>query len=104
MRNSKRNAILSYVTWIGWIFVYLTRNRKDQLVRRHLNQALVLNVLETVGGICARFYQLFEDKLLRPVGTVIAIGGFILLVMGIARAMKMSDEPLPIIGNINWIE
>ena len=90
MRNSKRNAILSYVTWIGWIFVYLTRNRKDQLVRRHLNQALVLNVLETVGGICARL-----GGFLRPVGTVIAIGGFILLVMGIARAMKMSDEPLP---------
>ena len=99
MRNSKRNAILSYVTWIGWIFVYLTRNRNDQLVRRHLNQALVLNVLETVGGICARL-----GGFLRPVGTVIAIGGFILLVMGIARAMKMSDEPLPIIGNINWIE
>ena len=98
MRNSKRNAILSYVTWIGWIFVYLTRNRKDQLVRRHLNQALVLNIAGIAAGVIA---------IIPLVGTIaggiLEIVVWVLDIMGIIRAASWSMEPLPFISDFHLI-
>ncbi len=98
MKNTKLYSVLCYVTWIGWIFVYLKRDKNDPLVRHHLNQALALNVLESVGTICSRLGGIFGT-----LGAVIGIAGFVFLIIGIARALKLSSEPLPIIGKIDWI-
>ena len=48
-KNSKLFAVLSYITWIGFVVSFLMRDRNDTLVRRHLNQALIINLIGTVG-------------------------------------------------------
>lgn len=89
-------AVVSYLTWIGWIVAFFMGDRKDPFTLRHLNQALVLNLIETVGALIARMGGIFGT-----VGGIIDIAVLVLWIMGIARAAKGSDEPLPIIGD--WV-
>lgn len=97
-KNSKLYAAISYITWVGFIISLLLRDKDDTLVRRHLNQALIINVIETIGGILIRVGGLFG-----VVGEIVDIACLVLFVMGIVRALKMSEEPLPLIGNFNMI-
>ena len=52
--NTKSHSILCYITWIGWIVVLCIRNKEDEVVKHHLNQALVLNLAVTIVNIIAR--------------------------------------------------
>lgn len=96
--HSKLYAVISYITWIGWLIAFIKHDKDDALVRRHLNQALVLNVIETVGGFISRLGGIFS-----LIGEIIDIACLVLFIMGIVRAAKLSAEPLPLIGEINWL-
>ena len=98
MNNSKLWSVISYITWIGWIIAYIKGEKNDKLVLRHLNQALALNVLGSLAGLLSRWGGLF-----RFVGVALDIGCLVLLIMGLARAAKGSDQPLPVIGNVNLL-
>ena len=98
MEKNKVLAIVSYITWIGWIITLILRDKNDSLVRCHLNQALMLNIVCTVGSIISRFGLIGAI-----IGAVINIAVFVLAVLGIYRAVKGSEEPLPIIGGITLI-
>ena len=67
-------------------------------MRRHLNQALVLNVIESLGALVSRLGGVFA-----VVGEIVDIAVLVLFIMGIVRAAKLSEEPLPLIGNLNWL-
>ena len=92
-KNSKLFAVLSYITWIGFVVSFLLRDRNDTLVRRHLNQALIINLIGTVGTILTR-----AGGILATGGSILGIACFVLSIMGIVRALRMSEEPLPYIG------
>ncbi|WP_029319832.1 hypothetical protein [Butyrivibrio sp. AE3004] len=94
-KNSKLFAVLSYITWIGFVASFLLRDKNDTLVRRHLNQALVINLISTAGTFLGRYSGLFGIC-----GTILDIAALVLFIMGIVRALRMSEEPLPYIGNI----
>lgn len=98
MEHRKGFAILSYITWIGWIIAMVKWDNQDSLVRRHLNQALALNVIETVFGIIGRLGGIFNT-----IGNIVDIMVLVLFIMGIVRAAKESEEPLPIVGSIDWV-
>ena len=49
--KNKTAAIVSYITWIGFIIALCIGDRSDRYVMHHLNQALVLNILSIVGGV-----------------------------------------------------
>ena len=97
-KNTKLFSVISYITWIGWFIAFFMSEMDDQLVRHHLNQALVINIIETVGTILIRTGGLFA-----VIGEIIDIAVLVLFIMGIARAAKLSDEPLPVIGEIHLI-
>ena len=97
-KNVRIYSVISYITWIGWIIAFVKHDKDDKIVRRHLNQALVLNVIETVSRGIDRIGGVFGT-----IGTVIDVACLVLFIMGIVRAAKQSDEPLPIIGDINWL-
>ena len=97
-KHSKLYSVISYITWVGWLCALLLRDKDDALVRRHVNQALLINIIETVGSLLSRLGGVFG-----VLGTVIDIACLVLFIMGIVRAFRMSDEPLPLIGGINWI-
>ena len=98
-KNTKALSVVSYITWIGWLAAYFVGGKDDRLVRHHLNQALVLNVIETVGSILIR-----AGGLLAVIGEILDIAVLVFFIMGIARAAKLSDEPLPFIGDIHILD
>lgn len=97
-KNSRLFAVVSYITWIGWFVAFFLRDREDPLVRRHLNQALVINIVESIGALLIRWGGVFG-----VVGEIVDIACLVLFIMGIVRAVRRSEEPLPLIGGINWI-
>ena len=98
-KNSKLYAVISYLTWVGFIISLLLRDRNDTLVRRHLNQALIINIMESIGAVLIRMGGIFG-----LVGEILDLAVLVLFIMGIVRAFKMSEEPLPLIGGITLIE
>ena len=97
-KNSRLYSVISYITWIGLIVAFILHDKNDTLVRRHINQALILNLAETVSRVLYRIGGLFG-----VVAWVIDVVVFVLFIMGIIRAFKMSEEPLPIIGGWDLI-
>ena len=97
-RNTRFYSVISYFTWIGFAAAFLLHDRGDHLVQHHLNQALVLNLIETIGGFLSR-----RRGFTGLAGEVIDVVCLVLLLMGIVRAVKMSDEPLPLIGDIHLL-
>ena len=96
--KDKAAAILSYLTWICWIIAFIIRNRDDKLSGHHLNQGLVLGILGSIATLIERLNGIFDF-----IGGIIGLGVLVLSIMGIVRAAKGSDEPLPIIGDIKLI-
>ncbi|MBE6994361.1 MAG: hypothetical protein E7423_06970 [Ruminococcaceae bacterium] len=97
-KNTKLWSVVSYITWIGWLASFFLHDKRDNMVNHHLNQALVINLVSTVGGILNRF-----GGLLGLVGSVVSLGGMVLLVIGIVRALQLSDKPIPVVGDIHII-
>ena len=97
--NSKAIAAIGYITWIGFAIAYFVRDPSDKFISRHLNQSLIIHGVEVLLGIITR---------VPAIGSTIAgIGGivcFVLWVMGIYRALTGSEEPLPLIGDMHFID
>ncbi len=98
-KKSKAAAIISYLfVWIGVIVAFILRDKDDALSRHHLNQAIVLSTLECIASLMIKLGGIFA-----VVGEVADVALLILILMGVYRAAKGSDEPLPIIGNIKML-
>lgn len=91
-------AIIGYIIWVGFFIALFLRDKGDTLVRRHLNQALILNIVEVFAGYITR-----RGHILGTIAEILDIACLILPVMGIARAAKANEEPLPVIGGIELI-
>ena len=96
--NSKAAAVLSYITWVGFLIAVIMRDPSDRFTAHHMNQALVLNVIGFVAG-ALNIIPIIGNI----AGLVIGVGVFVLDIMGIARAASGSVEPLPFIGDFHWI-
>ena len=96
-RHSQIYAVVSYITWIGFVIAFVGRDPADPLVRRHLNQALLINILETISRILGRF------AFFGPVTFIIDLAVLVFFFMGIIRALNMDSRPLPLIGEIELI-
>ena len=79
-KRSKLFAVLSYITWIGFVVSFLLRDKNDTLVRRHLNQALIINLIGTVGTILTR-----AGGILATGGSILGIACLVLSIMGIVE-------------------
>lgn len=97
--NSRTVAIISYITWIGWIIALVVRDRYDRFVTHHLNQALIINIIR-----CAASLVVFFPFVGRFAAWIIGVAALALWILGLYRAYKWSSEPLPVIGNVRIIE
>jgi len=97
-KNTKLFSVISYITWIGFLAALFLSEKDDRMVRHHLNQALVINILETIGTLISRLGGIFG-----LLGSLIDIAVLVFFIMGIVRAAKLSDEPLPLIGDFHLI-
>ena len=98
-KNSRLYAVVAYITWIGFFVSLLMRDKEDPLVRRHLNQALVLNVISLICNILSRL-----GDSIALICSYISIAIFVLLIWGMIRAIKMNEKPMPLIGAIELIK
>lgn len=96
MKKTRLFSVLSYVTWIGWLVACFRSDRSEHMVQHHLNQALVLNILVTVCNILTSN----SGGLLHLIGELGGLVALVLLILGIVRAARLSDKPLPLIGEI----
>lgn len=93
--KSKALAIVSYITWIGWIVAVVFREKEDTFLLHHLNQSLLVNLVYVAGATCLAMPR-FGLTLCGLVNTA----GFALWVIGIIRAAMMNTDPYPVIGDI----
>ena len=98
-KNTKLYSVISYITWIGFLAAFFLSEKDDRMVRHHLNQALVINILETIGTFISRLGGVFG-----LLGSLIDLAILVFFIMGIVRAAKLSDEPLPLIGGFHLID
>ena len=97
--NSKLAAVISYITWIGWVVALVIRDPSDRFAAHHINQALVINILEVVAGVFAIFPLI--GGLARNIVELIVL---VFWILGIYRAATGSTQPLPLIGDIHLID
>ena len=98
--HTKLYSVISYITWIGWLLAFYLRDKSDNITRRHVNQALMLNICNTVIGV---INTIVGGGIISNILSIISLVLFVFLIIGIVRAFKMSDKPLPVIGEINII-
>ena len=93
-KHIKLFSIITYITWIGWIIAFVFGDRRDRVLKQHINQALALNILGILVSTGNRI-----GGVIGYVAGLIAILAFILTIMGIWRAAHLNDDPLPVVGN-----
>lgn len=94
--RSRTIAVVSYITWVGWIIAFLLRDRRDAFTAHHLNQALMINLLKIAGGLCVMLPRIGET-----VSSVVGVAALVLIIMGIYRAVNWRTDPLPVIGEFH---
>lgn len=97
--KSKTAAVISYLTWVGWIAAFFIRDKSCEFTRRHLNQAICINILETIGVIIAKLPFIGS-----PIGEIIDIIVLVVWIIGISRAARGIWKPIPILGEIDLIQ
>lgn len=93
--NSKTIAIVSYITFIGWIIALLMRNaNQDQskLVQFHLRQAFGLGVSNFILSSLLGALHLWVFT------QILNVAVFVLIVVGILNANAGKEDPLPFVG------
>ncbi len=97
--NTKILSVVAYISWIGWIISLLLRDKTDSIVRQHLNQALILNVVSIVCGVLNGI-----GGYVGYLGGLLSIAVLVFAIWGIVRAIQGSEEPLPLVGNFTIIQ
>lgn len=101
--NSKLFSVLSYFG-ILWI-IGLVAAPQDSFVRFHVNQGILLFILEIITSAAGFILSLIP--VIRWFGGLVtgALGifAFVLFIMGIVNAAQGKMKPLPIIGGITLI-
>ena len=88
-------AAASYLSWILFIIMYLiNRNTADGFMRRHLNQAFVLNVVASTLGLLTRFGLAF----LSTIGGIVVLA---FLIWGVIYALMGKTDRIPLIGSVD---
>lgn len=98
--NNNRNviALISYITWVGFLIALVMGDRSDRFIMHHMNQALIINIASVVGGVLAVL------PLIGGLATsIVSLAVFVLDIMGIVSAYRGSTDPLPFIGDIHLI-
>lgn len=85
--DAKLVAIVSYVTFIGWIIaLILNSNKKTKLGSYHLRQTLTLYIAMVIVGW------------IPLIGWIVALVGFVFWIMGLISAINGQMKPIPLIG------
>ena len=86
-------AIISYLTFIGWIVaLILNSSKKAEFASFHIRQSLGIILLGVAGGIVAKL------PLIGWTSIIIYIFVFVLWLLGILAAVNNEEKPVPFLG------
>ncbi|WP_447642312.1 MULTISPECIES: DUF4870 domain-containing protein [Chitinophagaceae] len=97
--DSKKAALINYITIFGWLYIYITVKEKDSCLKYHQRQSFGLFILGTLLGIVLNILT-FILPLLGILGMVVGTLSLILMIIGIINANNGIEKPLPIIGKM----
>lgn len=99
--NGKTVAIVSYLTWIGWIIAFILHsNKKTSFGAFHLRQSGLIMIIFLILSLFSRVLAKSPSAtVLGLLFGLISIALLILAIMGIIRAANGDTRPLPIIGD-----
>ena len=101
-QNKHKTDIVAYLTLIGWAIAYLKGDRAES--RFHLNQALAVLLADLGLNIVFAIATLQPlgavSVLLRAVCGLLSFCTMVLWIMGIIRAAKGDERPLPVLGEV----
>ena len=102
--NKKTTDIVAYLTPLGFILAFLVGTKTES--RFHLNQALVLILAEVLVEILDAILE--HIPLVNVVASIllaiVAIGLFVLWIMGLVSAIKGEEKPVPVLGEIQLLK
>jgi uncharacterized membrane protein len=98
--NPKTIAVISYLTWIGWIAAFVMRDENDEFETHHINQSLLINLSFIAISVIGLVPGL---PLSGTIHGIVWCGGVAFWFVGIIRAFKCSMQPLPFIGDLHLI-
>ena len=102
--NKKTTDIVAYLTPLGFIIAFLVGTKTES--RFHLNQALVLILAEVLVEIVDAILE--HIPLVNVVASIllaiVAIGLFVLWIMGLVSAIKGEEKPVPVLGEIQLLK
>lgn len=94
-------AILSYITIIGFIIaIVMHSSKKTALGAYHLRQTLGLFISAVVLWFACMIIAFipFVNLTMVLVGPAVAIGLFVLWIMGLIAAVNGQQKPMPVVG------
>ncbi|MDI1336814.1 MAG: hypothetical protein PSU94_11595 [Lacunisphaera sp.] len=94
-------AILAYITIIGFIIaIVMHSSKKTALGTYHLRQTLGLLITAVVVWFACMIIAFIPvvNLVMVLVGPVVAIGLFVLWIMGLIAAVNGQQKPMPVVG------
>lgn len=93
--DGKVIAIVSYITWIGWLVaLLLNMEKKNEFGRFHIRQSLLLMIAATV------------LSWIPFIGWILAIIVFVFWIMGLIYAIQGEEKEVPVLGPLaqDWFK
>jgi uncharacterized membrane protein len=99
--NPRTTAVVSYITFIGWLIAYFGLYPKNRTSHSsfHLRQSLLIHILSLLVKIFYSFSYASSTTLV--VTGVLTILVFILWLSGFVDALNGRQRPLPLIGSLS---
>lgn len=99
--DAKTVAIVSYMTWIGWIVAFVMHgNNKTQLGAYHLRQSLLLHIAVIATWILQLILVFipFIGWMFLWVSWLLFVGLLVLWILGLIAAINGEEKPIPVLG------
>ena len=97
-QSKHKTDVVAYLTLVGWLIAYFCGNRAAS--RFHLNQALSILLADL--GLNAD--TAVASVLVRGVCGLLSFCVVVLWVIGLVRAAKGNDTPVPILGEVKLLK
>lgn len=96
--DKKTTGIVAYITWIGLLVAFLAGDKEG--AKFHLNQSLVIWLVNLVGGIVLNWIPFVGGIL----ATALWVFCIVCVVLGIIGANNGEEKEVPLLGQIKILK
>lgn len=102
IKNNKFQAILAFVfSLIYYLYILIVNKEPSKFVRFHLNQGLVLWLINIIVNVANRIFTIF---IFRIILWVVSFALFVIAIIGIINICNGKAKELPVVGGIKLLK